>query len=144
MDGVLCTPLRRITSVGGDVFHGMKATDPGFSGFGEAYFSFVEPGQVKGWKRHREMVLNFVVPAGAIQVTVLDETSGSTDSWILGPRADSTYVRLTIRQGLWVAFGGVGRDTNMLVNVASIPHDPSESAVAPLATFPWSWVTDRE
>jgi dTDP-4-dehydrorhamnose 3,5-epimerase len=39
LDGLLITNLSEIDVVGGNVLHGMKLTDPGYSGFGEAYFS---------------------------------------------------------------------------------------------------------
>ena len=64
LDGVMITPLKIIQVPGGDVSHGMKISDPGFAGFGEVYFSNIEPGVVKAWKRHRKMTLNLVVTVG--------------------------------------------------------------------------------
>ena len=60
----LLTTLRRIATPNGDVLHGMKASDPGYNGFAEAYFSMVLQGAVKGWKRHFEMTLNLVCIVG--------------------------------------------------------------------------------
>lgn len=140
LDGVLLTRLRRIETVGGDVFHAMKNSDPGFNGFGEAYFSAVQSGCVKGWKRHTSMTLNLVVPAGEIQVSVLDEFAGNSQDFILGPDRADTYQRLTIPAGLWVAFGGRASGTSMLLNLASIPHDPQEAETRALSTFTWLWV----
>ena len=73
IDGVIFTPLPIIDTDGGDVLHVMKANDPCFSSFGEAYFSNVEPNAIKGWKLHREMVLNLVVPVGAVKFVILDD-----------------------------------------------------------------------
>lgn len=140
MDGVLFTRLRRIETVGGDVFHAMKNSDPGFNGFGEAYFSAVQSGCVKGWKRHTSMVLNLVVPMGEIQVSVLDERAGNSKDFILGPDCADTYQRLTIPAGLWMAFGGRASGTSMLLNLASIPHDPREAETRALSTFTWLWI----
>ena len=61
IDGVLLTPLKVINVLEGDVLHGMKCSDTGYSGFGEAYFSTIEPGMVKAWKRHHKMTLNLIV-----------------------------------------------------------------------------------
>ena len=66
LDGVMITPLKIIQVPGGDVSHAMKISDPGFAGFGEVYFSNIESGVVKAWKRHRQMTLNLVVSVGAI------------------------------------------------------------------------------
>ena len=47
LDQIQVTPLRRIFSIGGDVLHALKSTEVSFKGFGEAYFSWVEPGAIK-------------------------------------------------------------------------------------------------
>jgi hypothetical protein len=52
MEGVTLHPLKHITVPKGDIYHAMKSTDEGYCGFGEAYFSQIEQGQAKGWKRH--------------------------------------------------------------------------------------------
>ena len=75
MDGVTLTPLKKITHPKGDIFHAMKASDDGFFGFGEAYFSTVNQGEVKGWKKHTEMTLNLVVVTGEIKFVVYDDNS---------------------------------------------------------------------
>ena len=48
ISGVIVTPLSIINTKGGDVLHAMKSRDQGYLGFGEAYFSKVEPGAIKG------------------------------------------------------------------------------------------------
>ena len=137
---VLFTPLRRIETNGGDVYHGMKNSDSGFCGFGEAYFSAVNSGYVKGWKRHSAMTLNLLVPAGLVQIAVVDDSGGNKQNFILGPESPKTYGRLTIPPRFWVAFGGMDTETSMLLNIASIPHDPNEAESCILETFPWAWV----
>jgi dTDP-4-dehydrorhamnose 3,5-epimerase len=117
----------------------MKQSDEGFAGFGEAYFSTIREGHVKGWKRHHRMTLNFVVPSGQVRVCVRDEPSGTHDYFLLGPNAPSGYARLTIVPGLWVAFGGVAQGDSLLLNIASIEHDPTESDTLPFEAFPWTW-----
>ena len=64
---ILVTPLRRIETAGGDVLHAMKKTDAGYTGFGEAYFSWVSAGAIKAWKRHTQMTMNVVVPVGQVR-----------------------------------------------------------------------------
>ncbi|MEE4454250.1 dTDP-4-dehydrorhamnose 3,5-epimerase [Novosphingobium resinovorum] len=139
MNGVILTSLRRIATLGGDVLHGMKQSDEGFAGFGEAYFSRVSQGHVKGWKRHNRMTLNFVVASGQIRVGVRDDAAGETRYFLLGPDTPESHARLTIGAGLWVAFGGVAPGESVLLNLASIEHDPTESETMPLETFSWEW-----
>jgi dTDP-4-dehydrorhamnose 3,5-epimerase len=136
---IVLTPLRRIETPGGDVFHGMKNSDPGFCGFGEAYFSAVQHRHVKGWKRHRAMTLNLLVPTGKVQIRVVDETGENSQDFVLGPDDTKTYARLTIPPNLWVAFGGMHTGISMVLNLASHPHDPDEAESCPLTNFPWVW-----
>ena len=88
IEGVIFTPLSIIDTDGGDVLHAMKSSDVGFSGFGESYFSTVESFAKKGWKLHREMVLNLVVPVGCIRFVIFDDransiTEGKFDEFVL-------------------------------------------------------------
>ena len=135
--GVLLTPLRQIPTPGGAILHAMKALDPGYAGFGEAYFSRIESGAIKGWKRHTRMTLNLVVPVGLIQFRVHDEGAGSFEDIVLGP--SEHYARLTVAAGLWVAFGGLDAATSILLNIADLPHDPAEAERGDLDRFVWEW-----
>lgn len=135
MQGVTLTPLKLIPGEKGAVMHGIKATDTTYAGFGEAYFSQVFSGVVKGWKKHNRMTLNLVVPVGAIRFVVCDFREGSAtygqfQDYVLGPEVE--YARLTVEPGLWMAFQGVGQGLNLLMNFASIAHDPTEADALPL------------
>ena len=60
IDGVILTPLKKITHPRGDILHAMKENDSGYAGFGEAYFSTIKHGEIKGWNRHKQMTLKWV------------------------------------------------------------------------------------
>lgn len=130
IEGVILHPLKRIEVPKGDVLHAIKSTDEGFCGFGEAYFSQIEVGAVKGWKRHNRMTLNLIVPVGAVKFVIYDDregsyTQGKFTEIVLSPAYN--YQRLTIAPGLWVAFMGMGEETSLLLDVIPEPHDPKES-----------------
>ena len=133
MDGVTLTPLKKITHPKGDVFHAMKASDNGFCGFGEAYFSTVNQGEAKGWKKHREMTLNLVVVTGEIEFVVYDR-----GSFFNVKLSQHNYQRLTIKPNLWLAFRGI-RDENILLNLANIEHNSNESENEKLDDFDYNW-----
>ena len=78
IDGVIFTPLKIISMTDGDILHGMKISEEGYQGFGEAYFSSVHHNSIKGWKRHFKMVLNMVVPIGKIRFVLFDDRKKST------------------------------------------------------------------
>lgn len=122
VDQIMVTPLQRIPLVGGDVLHAMKSCDPGFVGFGEAYFSIIEAASIKGWKRHLRMTLNLVVPVGSVHFVFMDEQGGVREV-VLG---ETHYARLTIPPTIWFGFKGLVPPYSLLMNVADIPHDPAE------------------
>ena len=141
IEGVILTPLSIIDTKGGDVLHAMKASDVGFYGFGESYFSTVESKAIKGWKLHREMVLNLVVPVGSVRFVVFDERENSKTmgqfSEIMLSR--DNYGRLTIPPKLWVGFQGLDEQESLLLNIASISHDPDEVERRALKEIDYSW-----
>jgi dTDP-4-dehydrorhamnose 3,5-epimerase len=131
---VVLTPLRIIKGESGDVMHALKQHEESFSGFGEAYFSTINPKFVKGWKRHKMMTLNLIVPMGAIKFVLYDdreesESFNTVQEVIIS--ADN-YQRLTVPPGIWMAFQGLGEEKNILLNIASIPHDPLEADNLPI------------
>lgn len=141
INGVILTPLKTILHPKGNIFHGMKKSDPGFAGFGEAYFSTVNHGDIKGWKKHTQMTMNLVVPIGEIRFVMHDgrATSRNRGSYAEVTLSRRNYRRLTVPPGVWVAFQGVGSDCNLLLNLANLEHDPNESENVALDTFAYAW-----
>lgn len=131
IDGCKLIPLRIIPGEKGDVMHALRSTDEGFTAFGEAYFSSVKKGEAKGWRRHRRMTLNLVVPVGNIRFRLHDDrpgspTCGQADEVELSPE---NYHRLTVPPGIWLSFEGLADGLNLLLNIADLPHDPTELEV---------------
>ena len=135
--GVTVSVVRKIHNSKGDIYHALKASDESFVDFGEAYFSTVHKGDVKGWKQHTRMVMNLVVPVGMVRFHFFNEQDSSSGYIDAG---DDNYVRLTVEPGVWMAFEGLGVDLNLLLNIASIPHDPTEAISVELDAYPLSVV----
>lgn len=135
MDGVILTPLKQIQHPKGDIFHAMKKSDIGFNGFGEAYFSTINKGDIKGWKKHTKMVLNLVVCQGEIKFVIYDDIKNKFFSASLSHK---NYQRLTVSPGLWMAFQGID-DSNMLLNLANIEHDSCEAENIILSKIEYVW-----
>jgi dTDP-4-dehydrorhamnose 3,5-epimerase len=126
-------PLRRINHPNGDIFHGLRKSDSGYIGFGEAYFTTIHFGDTKGWKKHRIMQMNLIVPLGNVRFYVFNEKRNKTEIYNIGTK---NYGRLVIPPGLWVAFTGLDVDANLILNIGSIEHDPVESENAEIFKFP--------
>jgi dTDP-4-dehydrorhamnose 3,5-epimerase len=136
--------LKQIIDERGAVFHYLKTTDDSFKGFGEAYYSKVNPGVVKGWKKHHLVHQHFCVPNGAIKIVVFDcrdnsPSFGEIDEIILDD--DSNYFLLSLPPGLWYSFKCISDSYSLLANIIDLPHDPNESEILPLETdlIKYSW-----
>jgi|TARA_B110000908_G_scaffold143943_1_gene173215 dTDP-4-dehydrorhamnose 3,5-epimerase len=133
MDGVKLNSLKIITHPKGDILHAVKSSSKDFGKFGEAYFSMINFREIKGWKMHTEMVLNFVVPIGQVKVVVFDG-----ENYLTTILSKSNYQRLTIGPNLWVAFKGLSK-INLILNIASIEHNPKESISKDLNELDYDW-----
>jgi dTDP-4-dehydrorhamnose 3,5-epimerase len=123
LNDILITPLKQIEVEGGDVFHALKNTDPGFNGFGEAYFSWIEYGGIKAWKRHMKMTMNLVVPLGKVRfIFFLDDFKLFREE-IIG---EDNYVRITVPPGIWFGFKGEYSTKSLILNLASRIHEAEE------------------
>lgn len=133
------TELRRIETSGGEVMKALHADEADFNGLGEAYFSRIDAGCVRGWKRHNEMTVNVVVPVGHVRFVVAsDQGSHDTtfEAFDLGP--EHNYGRLTIEPGTWFGFQG-GVEGGLVLNLSDIVHRPDEADGRDLDQFSYSW-----
>jgi dTDP-4-dehydrorhamnose 3,5-epimerase len=138
MQGVHLTLLRRIATPDGEVRHGLRHDEPDFAGFGDAYFSEVLEGRIKGWKMHSVMTMNLVVVQGSVRFLLCDDDSTAQESCevvLSVDRGIGPYGRLTVAPGIWMAFAGLGTGTNLLMNLASHGHDPAEARKADLSVL---------
>lgn len=145
--GVLLRPLRQIRDDRGAVFHWWRADDPAFAGFGEAYFSVVNPGAVKAWKRHNRMTMVLSVPVGRVRFVLYDDrpdspTRGQVQQVVLGEDS-AEYAALVVPPGLWNGFVGMASGPSLVGNCASIMHDPAESDRLPADSpdIPYRWLS---
>lgn len=138
---VIITPLKKIENIKGDLFHIMRNFDTGFSGFGEVYISTINYNDIKAWKMHYRMISNIVVPKGKVQFVIVDHrdyspTNGVICEYIL---SIENYSRITIPPNLWYGFKGLDKKLNMIINVASIPHDPNEQINKEIDFINYKW-----
>jgi len=145
VNDVIITPLKIVNVQGGDVLHGMKFNDPGYYGFGEAYFSSVHSGTIKAWKRHREMTLNLVVPVGSIRFVVYDDRDNSSTKGVYQEVClnRDNYCRLTIPPHVWLGFQGVDEMTSILLNIANIEHYSEESDRKKIDEIKYTWESNK-
>jgi dTDP-4-dehydrorhamnose 3,5-epimerase len=145
LDNILVTPLKRITTEGGDVMHALKKSDNGFNGFGEVYFSWIEQGAIKAWKFHKRMTLNFVVPVGEIhfifyyEASIAEQKSEPCNEFRSEKLGNKHYSRITVPPGIWFGFQGLASGSSLLMNVTDMEHDPKEILNKPVSRFSYNW-----
>ena len=127
----------------GDVLHALKECDRTFKRFGEAYFSTIICGEVKGWKRHRLMTLNLFVPFGEVGFTIFDDRRQGQEA-VLSQYTLSRehYGCLTVPPMIWVAFKGLCEGESIILNIADMMHDPQEVDRLGVDAFPFSEAHD--
>ena len=125
---VVLTRLRRIEDERGPVLRMLRADDAVFRHFGEVYFSGVQQGAVKGWRRHRRATSNCAVPAGRVLIALYDDrresaSYGAIAELVTGP---DDYFLITIPPGIWSGCKGLAPGLSLIANCMDIVHDPEE------------------
>ena len=133
------THLDVIDTPGGKVMHAIKETSAGYMGFGEAYFSWVDEGAIKAWKRHKNMTLNLVVPVGKIKFVLFDDREVPNTQFQEVIISKDNYCRLTLPPMVWMGFQGLSNGSSMLLNIANIEHDPSEVDRLEIEKINYDW-----
>lgn len=127
--GVSLQPLRVIQDARGAVLHMLRSDAAPLHRFGEVYFSEVNPGVVKAWKRHTRTTQHLTVPVGRVKFVIVDDrgdspTRGRVAEVILGrPEA---YGLLVLPPRLWYGFQALGPGPALIANCTDLPHDPEE------------------
>lgn len=143
IDGVEAVPLKQIFDERGKVMHMLRDDAKHFEKFGEIYFSCIHPQAIKAWHLHKEVTLNYAVVSGQIKFVLFDDreqspTRGEINEFFLSPE---NYMLVKVPPGVWNGFKGVGTETAIVANCATLPHDPEEIIRAPANTddIPYSW-----
>ena len=137
--GVIITKLDVIDTLGGNVMHAMKESSVGYAGFGEVYFSQVDKGAIKAWKRHKKMTLNLVVPVGGIRFVLFDDRKVSNTQFQEIIISKDDYYRLTVPPMVWMGFQGLSESSAMLLNIADIEHEPDEVNRKEMSEINYNW-----
>lgn len=141
LEGVVLSSLKVISNEKGNIFHALKSSEKSFNTFGEAYFSEITHNSTKGWKKHTRMTMNLVIISGTVRFVLFDDRKFSNTSlkfWEV-EIGEKNYKRLTIPPGIYVAFRGIEKRRNLVLNLASIEHDPFESENLDLDEIKYKW-----
>lgn len=143
IEGVEIFPLKIFKDERGAVMHMLRADQSHCTQFGELYFSLVNSGVVKGWKRHKEINQSMAVPEGMMKMVIYDDrpTSTTMGNVKVIEFGVENYILLKLPPMVWYGFQAISSGHSIIVNFINKPHDPSESEVLPLSThlIPYKW-----
>jgi dTDP-4-dehydrorhamnose 3,5-epimerase len=139
LEDISITKLLELETSGGNVLHAMKANEAGYVSFGEAYFSFIESGSIKAWKRHTKMIMNLVVPVGMVRFVFYLEHNESVQDFRVLEIGRDNYARITVPPGIWFGFQGLGKSENLVLNISNILHDTNEVDKKSLKEIKYDW-----
>lgn len=128
LDGVVIRRLTHIADSRGALLGMMRSSDPWFERFGEIYFSKIEAGRIKAWRRHRLVTSNLAAPYGVVRLVLYDERADSPtyrelQVLLIG---EQNYVLVTVPPGIWTGWQCVGTTAALLANCATEPHTDAE------------------
>jgi dTDP-4-dehydrorhamnose 3,5-epimerase len=127
----------------GAVLHMMRADQPHFLPVKETYFSVVNAGVVKGWKRHLEIFQSMVVPVGMIRLLIYDNRENSPTKGVIKAIdfGVDNYLLVRLPPLVWYSFKAISNDYAMIANNTTAVHDPKESETLPLenSIIPFKW-----
>ncbi|MBD3272020.1 MAG: dTDP-4-dehydrorhamnose 3,5-epimerase [Elusimicrobia bacterium] len=121
IEGIEIQPLRVIDDERGNIMHMLRSDSTLFRQFGEVYFSWINPGCVKAWKKHSEMTQHIAVPVGEIILVVYTDHS---EKIVLGARH---YQLVKIPPLIWYGFKCISLQPSLIANCTDISHRPEET-----------------
>lgn len=109
----------------GNIMHYINKNNKNFIKFGEVYFSWIKKNSSKGWKFHKKMHMNLIVPLGDVQFIFFDSEFKKKRIIRLGEKKFGT---LYVPPKVWFSFKNLDKKKDSLVvNFSNIVHIKNES-----------------
>jgi len=139
LDSITVVSLDRFPTQGGEVLRCLKITDYGWFEFGEAYFSRIDYGTIRGWKLHKKMHLNLIVPAGKVEFVFYGESKTGSEDFRKEVIGEQRYVRISVPPDIWFSFRGLSKPSSLILNIANLEHSPDEVLTLPIGEIGYEW-----
>jgi len=145
IDGVIVKKLKVIPDERGYLMEMLRADDPFFQKFGQAYLTVAYPGVVKGWHYHKIQTDHFVAVSGMVKVVLYDQrkdskTCGEVNEFFMGER---NPILLVIPPLVVHGMKAIGTDPGMVVNFPTEVYkydNPDECRFDPHSSdVPYDW-----
>jgi dTDP-4-dehydrorhamnose 3,5-epimerase len=128
IEGVKTTRLKIVSDNRGSVMHMLRNDSKIFEKFGEIYFSLTYPDNIKAWRMHKEMTVNYACIQGIIKLVLYDDRKFSVSKGKFQELILSTddYFLVTVPPLIWTGFKNISSEKSILANCSTIPHRDDE------------------
>lgn len=116
--------LQKFKNSKGNVLRGFRKNDKFLKNSAEIYFSWINKNAIKGWKLHKKMTMNLVVPIGKVKFVFYNGKNFKTI--IVGER---NYNRIFVPNNIFFAFQNLYKEKSLIVNNASIIHQKKDEVL---------------
>lgn len=133
--------LKHIEDGRGSVMHFLKSKDAYFKKFGECYFSWVNPGVIKGWYKNKSITSLMTSPTANLQIVIYD----NKDLTVIKINKEN-YGLVKIPPGIWYSFKSIDDNPALVANLIDEEHDPVDKEVLPVDTsaIPYDWLSKTQ
>tara|TARA_Y100000589_G_C27018855_1_gene574041 strand:+ start:432 stop:863 length:432 start_codon:yes stop_codon:yes gene_type:complete len=122
----------------------LDKNDENFYGFGEAYITEINFNKIKGWKKHKNKINNFIVVYGSVQfVAWYPNKPKLFQTFILEASNNfNNYSRLSLGENIWFAFRGLNSPLSRILNISNICNEEVISEELDLDYVNYDWYTN--
>ena len=124
IEGVAITQLKQFHDERGKVMRLIDVASKNFEDVQEIYFSCIYANAIKGWHKHKMMILNYAVISGNVKCVLFDDREGSSTKGVVQEifLSPENYSLITVPPMIWNGFKGLGSDMSTIINCASMVH----------------------
>lgn len=102
----------------GKVLRAFRKKDNKIGEFGEVYLTWINKNAIKGWKLHKKMHMNLVVPIGLVKFVFYE--NNKFQEIIIG---EKKYYRIYVPNQIYFAFQNLSEKKSLVINYSNIIHE---------------------
>jgi dTDP-4-dehydrorhamnose 3,5-epimerase len=108
----------------GNVLRAFRKNEKNIGNFGEVYFSWINKNKIKGWKLHKKMHMNLVVPVGLVKFVFCE--NNKFKEFVIG---EKNYYRIYVPNQIYFAFQNLSKTKSLVVNYSNIIHQNANETI---------------
>lgn len=108
----------------GMVLRAFRRKEEKIGKFGEVYLSWINKKSIKGWKMHKKMHMNLIVPIGLVKFVFYE--NNKFKEIIVG---EKKYFRIYVPNKIFFAFQNLSKKKSLVINYSNIIHQNNDEII---------------